>query len=375
MGRKGTGTIEQVGPKHFRGYFRTTVDGKEFKTKSVFGRNRTEAHKLLDEWKKTNDLSSFSAGTVGAFLSKWFNERNWAITTRETNKYRFDKHINSNIAFNKLLLRNVKRPHIMDFMSKVDGSDNTKKDVFKLLNAAFTNALEDSLISQNPCTLVSKRDRPKKNETISECFAEDDEAKLYQYVLSKKCEPLWRAVVLLGFDIGAEPQEFLAIQRQDLNELKKEVHLQRVLIVSNAGLEVKGTMKAPCRNRTPIMNLHSWRAVNALLGPENGPESWVLSPDGQPWHYDRFLAGWKRLLKAAGVRYYKPLAMRHSMATNLLAAGHAVADVSLRLGHKKISTTYDNYVHAIPNNRAKLATSSGKRLDTLVGTLESAVAR
>jgi integrase len=43
-------------------------------------------------------------------------------------------------------------------------------------------------------------------------------------------------------------------------------------------------------------------------------------------------------------------ALRHTYATTLLASGVPVTDVSKVLGHAKVSTTYDVYSHAIPQN-------------------------
>lgn len=42
--------------------------------------------------------------------------------------------------------------------------------------------------------------------------------------------------------------------------------------------------------------------------------------------------------------------LRHTYATTLLASGVPVADVSKVLGHAKVSTTYDVYSHASPEN-------------------------
>jgi len=65
--------------------------------------------------------------------------------------------------------------------------------------------------------------------------------------------------------------------------------------------------------------------------------------------------------KASAKAFHKKFhALRHTHATELLANGVPLIDVSRRLGHAKASTTLDLYGHAIPGNDEKAAEMAGK---------------
>jgi integrase len=69
-----------------------------------------------------------------------------------------------------------------------------------------------------------------------------------------------------------------------------------------------------------------------------------------------------RLVKQAGVRRITPHGLRHTMATLLLSSGKPVSVVSERLGHAKVSMTYDVYSHVIPGQQRDAAETMGALL-------------
>lgn len=71
-------------------------------------------------------------------------------------------------------------------------------------------------------------------------------------------------------------------------------------------------------------------------------------------NYERF---WMNFLseRHANIPYKNFHVLRHTHATELLAAGIAIIEVSRRLGHTKVSHTLDLYGHAIPNYDQQIA--------------------
>jgi len=47
--------------------------------------------------------------------------------------------------------------------------------------------------------------------------------------------------------------------------------------------------------------------------------------------------------------------LRHTEATHMIAKGVDMSTVKRRLGHTKVSTTFDNYVHTVPGMQEKAA--------------------
>lgn len=71
-----------------------------------------------------------------------------------------------------------------------------------------------------------------------------------------------------------------------------------------------------------------------------------------PYNFER---AWKSIVKRSGVPYRNFHVLRHTHATQLLANGVPIIEVSRRLGHARISHTLELYGHAIPNYDSKIA--------------------
>lgn len=93
------------------------------------------------------------------------------------------------------------------------------------------------------------------------------DATLIAYVEEPGFDPLWRAIVLFGFDAGAEPQEFLGVQVRDVNVVAGTVHLQRTCSEAGGEIIVSSEMKAPKRNRILPLAPRRSRQWRPLPGP------------------------------------------------------------------------------------------------------------
>ena len=71
-----------------------------------------------------------------------------------------------------------------------------------------------------------------------------------------------------------------------------------------------------------------------------------------------------KLIKKAGVRPIKFHGLRHTSATLSLDAGILAPVVQERLGHKRIDTTLETYVHALPSMQQEAAGKLGTLFHT-----------
>ena len=95
-------------------------------------------------------------------------------------------------------------------------------------------------------------------------------------------------------------------------------------------------------------------------------------PTGDGWHPTSISRSFDRLVRAEGkkdravpitrIRFHD---LRHTHATQLLAAGVNVKVVSERLGHASVAFTLDTYAHVMPGQQAHAAAAVAALVDSL----------
>lgn len=63
----------------------------------------------------------------------------------------------------------------------------------------------------------------------------------------------------------------------------------------------------------------------------------------------------KRGVKACGVKKIRLHDLRHSHCSHLIELGFTPVAIAERLGHEKVETTLNTYVHLYPNKQAEIA--------------------
>ena len=91
-------------------------------------------------------------------------------------------------------------------------------------------------------------------------------------------------------------------------------------------------------------------ANRATAASVSSREAFIFSDDdgATAWKPNRVTKSFLRHRRAAGLASFRLHDLRHFMATEMLNAGVPVVVVSRRLDHKRVSTTFDRYAHAVP---------------------------
>ena len=125
-----------------------------------------------------------------------------------------------------------------------------------------------------------------------------------------------------------------------------------------------------------VSALKRWR----LRCPKGEHDLAFPDAKGRPIHSSDLLrTGLHAALRRAGLRQVRFHDLRHSFASNLLAAGVDVVTVSKALGHANVHITLVTYAHAIPKQRrgagdalARLIAQIGNKMETSVAETGSA---
>lgn len=228
----------------------------------------------------------------------------------------------------------------------------TVRKVHATMRAAFGQAVRWGLIATNPATAATPPHVPKPE------IATPDAARLARLLEGIADDPAWSAWVRVAISTGARRGQVCALQWRDVDLDAGTVTYRRALSLGAGAVVVKGTKTgreytvAVGRATRDALERLWWSAVevHAECGSMPGPESWLFErvPGGDPWRPDSTSRRWRQLRARYGLDGVKLHALRHFMATELLAAGVDVRTVAGRGGWSNPSTPLNTYARFVP---------------------------
>lgn len=235
------------------------------------------------------------------------------------------------------------------YLNKNKGlSPKTRLDIHRIFKLALKHAVRMRLITFNPADNVKA---PRVVRTSIDTLTVEQSADLLEAVRNK---PLYWPV-LLALATGMRRGEILALRWKNVDFEKKTVRVVESIEQTKAGTR----FKSPKTNRTRAILLPDY-AIQELrrhkelqtenlahLKIEHTPETLVCARyDGELlWPSSlthEFMKLYKKRPDLPRIRFHD---LRHSHATQLLAAGIHPKIAQERLGHSTISTTLDLYSH------------------------------
>ena len=224
----------------------------------------------------------------------------------------------------------------------------TRLHIHRIFSSALKHAAELQLIVRNPAANVKP---PRVKKTAVNVLTVEQSAVLLNAVRGTKLH--WP--VLLALTTGMRRGEILALRWRNVDFERKTVRVVESLEQTKKGLR----FKAPKTEKTravilpdyTVNELCEWREKQAdqlaEVDVKQTDDSLVCGRwDGEPVHprtiTQKFVAAIKRLPDLPKIRFHD---LRHSHATQLLAAGIHPKIAQERLGHSNISTTLDLYSH------------------------------
>jgi integrase len=208
----------------------------------------------------------------------------------------------------------------------------------KALRQVLSYAVRTKQAQDNVAQLVPNPE-PKRKEVPT--FGSWEELER----VSEELPPERRSLPLLVAGTGLRPEEWLALERRDVDTKNGVLHVRRVF--THGKLKEYGKQDGSLR-RVPLRR----RAVEALEGHPWRIDTMLVYPDKAGKHLN--LHNWRRrewypALDSAGVPAMVPYAMRHTFASFSIAAGVSLFYLARLMG-TSVEQIDKTYGHLLPDS-------------------------
>jgi integrase len=292
--------------------------------------------------------------SLNQFLDTW--ERDWMVTKvspKTAERYSELLRIHVRPALGDKRMQAIRAEDLNRLYAQLHEkiAPRTVKHVHRLLHRIFGHAYKWRAIKHNVIALV---DSPKVPPTEAAVLQAADIPQLFAALRGHEFYPI--AVLALG--TGMRRGELLALRWQDVDLDGGSLKVERSLEETSNGLRFKPPKSARGRRTISLapaviseLRAH-WRAQQEqrlALGLGKSPADALVFAkyDGTPFSPDRLSGDFTRVTKAAGLPHVSLHTMRHTHASQLIAAGVDILTISRRLGHHSGAITLNVYGHLI----------------------------
>ncbi|WP_411553298.1 tyrosine-type recombinase/integrase [Paenibacillus lautus] len=240
--------------------------------------------------------------------------------------------------------------------------------VYRVLKNIFTRAVEWQLIKKNPMQDVKKpADKNAKVKILAQRknpqFYDEIEAQQVVdalYNASRK----WRLLILGSMIGGFRRGELVGLEWPFVNFQQEVISVENNIPLTKEGEAIEKGPKSTASYRDVDMPKwymdelsrykDEWEREKKFLADkwEGADRQFVFhNGKGKPYYYQHPTKWWKRFCERHGIRYIKFHGLRHSSGTLLLEDEEEgnfdsiLIAIQRRLGHARLSTTSDIYVH------------------------------
>lgn len=340
-------------------------------------RQRITFDRLADMWlaskvkARETTLSDYRI-MLDCYLRPYFGDRKVETITRlDIERFRADMLEGTPEPVRKareaqLAQLQVERPKAR--LKPLEPGPRTTNKCLGVLVSLLGYAADRNLASRNVAERVEKLPTAEgEGRVIEQNVLTPDEL---QRVLAAANDP-HRVPIALAIFTGMRQAEALGLQWGDIDWNRGTAEIRRTFRCGKFYQPKTASSRRTVELPAPLVSeLKRWK----LACPKGDEAQDLVCPSvtGKPMQASALLQqGFQPALRRAGIRKVRFHDLRHSFASNLLAAGVDVVTVSKALGHANVHITLTTYAHAVPKARhgaadrmAALLSQSGNKLET-----------
>ncbi|MFF8102663.1 tyrosine-type recombinase/integrase [Streptomyces sp. NPDC016640] len=351
--RSGRWTASYLGP-----------DGERIRADETFA-TRKDAEIWLSQVEadlSRGDWRAPDAGAVnfGVYAEKWVEERELAVRTEDLYRHLLRLHILP--AFGGLDLDEITAPRVREWRAerlRATKAKTTVAKAYRLLKGILETAVDDDLITRNPCRIKGAGKESAAERRIATVAQVD--------ALADAIGIRWRLMVYLGAYGPMRPEELAGLRRRDVDVDNLAIRVRVAEPERTNGRRAPGPTKSDAGARVVVLPPFLRKEVKRHLDwfAEKGTDGLVfVGEKGAAFRRTTFGRKWRRAREAAGLpdgfRFYD---LRHTGHTLSTRSGATLRDTMVRAGQSSEKAALI-YQHSDEDRQREVAAG----LDDLVRT-------
>lgn len=324
--------------------FRANIPGSKGKQTKVSGFPTQDAAYRARIAYLGGDLNVTSGETVGLWFEEFMNARVLRQTSRENYQYSFGllAPIVGDIPLTALSESDLRRAYSKLVVAGF--STSTIKDGHNRLKTALKLAVREAKLTRNCAENVLAPEGKRAKSIDTWTFSELQS--FARSVSNERDRAMWGVWMSTGLRRG----ELCGLKWTKVDFGRNEIHIDWQRTLTASGQVVEGDVKThkAIRTVTPpgvvMAGLKEWQ----LAQP---PSEYVFtSRYDQPYYPGSLEKRLKKLARRAGLPEISPHDLRHTFGTRAIENGMEIKLLSTLMGHSRVETTLNLYVH--PNTDA-----------------------
>jgi integrase len=333
---------------------------------------------------ETGEYISPGKKTFKDFVETWrdsYASSNLSPTTLAV----YNGHIDSRLIprFGHLKLDQIKPGQILEFLKELEqpgarlgNNSNQRLDfgtigfIYRVLKNILTRATEWRMIATNPMSGIKKPAPDIETKKLKQAaqkknpqYYNEEEAQAVVDALYKESRK-WRLFILGSMIGGFRRGELVGLEWIHVSFADNSMSIENNIPLTKKGMAIEKDPKSLSSIRDVDMPewymeelksfLEEWEEEKKNLGDMwSGEDRQFVfhNGTGKPYYYKHPSRWWERFCSRRGLRYIKFHGLRHSMGTLLIEdetegqIDPLLMAIQKRLGHSRLSTTTDIYVH------------------------------